>query len=103
MAAARSTGPAVEVGLVASPAILAALVRCGSTTNDSFLDLSPTGSPCHEQAVVTGCLPAAKVRQRHPRCARHRVHAQPHGLPTPAPPRSLAPQEMSRAACTWPY
>ena len=50
MAAARSTAPTVEVGRVARPAISAALVRCGFTTNDRFLDLSRTGSPGHNRS-----------------------------------------------------
>lgn len=42
------TDPAVEVSLVAPPAIPAGLVRCGSATSDSFPDLSPTGSLGHK-------------------------------------------------------
>jgi hypothetical protein len=41
VAAAKSTGPTPEVGRVAALAIWAALVRCGCTANDSFLDSRP--------------------------------------------------------------
>ena len=60
MAAARSTAPTFEVGRVARPAISAALVRCGFTTNDRFLDLSRTGSPGQFLSLATGAFLASK-------------------------------------------
>ena len=61
MAAARSTAPTFDVGRVARPAISAALVRCGFTTNDRFLDLSRTGSPGQFLPLATGSLLAPQL------------------------------------------